>query len=180
MAVRGRAARLTFLSCPARTSSSGNPASGTSLVSNPRAVPTNRTSAPCVSRSSRAIASAGITCPPVPPPAIKTRSATTSVDLTRHIHQHAHPSKRNKDRSPPRRDERQRNPLGRQQRQHHAHIEEGLNQNCRRQSKRQEPRKRIGRQKSRPQPAIPQSHEQRDNNQRPNQTQLLADVREDK
>ena len=79
-AVRRRVARLTFFSCPDRTSSSLKPASGTSRVSSPRAVPTNRTSAPCASRNSRAIASAGITCPPVPPPAINTRSALMTLE----------------------------------------------------------------------------------------------------
>src|SRR5579871_4423473 len=144
--VLSRVTRLTFFNCPTRISSSGNPASGTSRVSSPRAVPTNRTSALCASLSSRAIASAGITWPPVPPPAIKTRSLfpvpCTSVNLTRNIQQHAHPSQRNEDRSSTRRDKRQRNPLRRQERQHHAHIEEGLNQNRSRQPKRQESRKR--------------------------------------
>src|SRR6266851_3074935 len=130
--VRTRVARLTYFNCPTWINSSENPASGTSLVSNPRAVPTNHTPAPYASRSSRAIASAGITCPPLPPPAIRTRnstgSLTASIDLTRHIQQHAHAGQRQKNRRPTRRDERQRNPLRRQQRQHHAHIEEGLNQ----------------------------------------------------
>ena len=45
--VRRRVTRLTFLSWPTWISSSWKPASGTSFVSSPRAVPTKRTSAPC-------------------------------------------------------------------------------------------------------------------------------------
>src|SRR6202046_81373 len=190
--VRNRVATLTFFNCPTRINSSGNPASGTSLVSSPRAVPTNRTSAPCASRSSRAIASAGMTCPPVPPPAIRTRNCVwlsipysllptpcSSIDLARDIQQHTHAGQRNKKRSSARRDERQRNSLGRQQRQHHAHVEESLNQNRRRNPKRKEPRKRVRRQRRRPQPAIPQRHKQSHNQQRSNQSQLFTDIGED-
>src|SRR5260370_24004 len=102
------------------------------------------------------------------------------IDFTSNIQQHTHAGQRNKNRSPARRDERQRNSLRRQQRQHHAHIEESLNQNRRRNPKRKKPSKRIGRQKRRPQPAIPQRHKQTNNNQRPNQPQLLTDIDEDK
>src|ERR1700681_708417 len=54
-----------------RSVSSGSPACGTSFISIPRVVPTSTTSL-SVPRDnhSRAIAIAGKTCPPVPPPAI--------------------------------------------------------------------------------------------------------------
>src|SRR6202021_1750167 len=181
--VRSFVPTLTFFNWPTWISSSGNPASGTSRVSNPRSVPTNRTSAPCASRNSRAIASAGITCPPVPPPAISTLKldrSPTLIDLTRDIQQHAHTRQRNKKRSTARRDKRQRNSLRRQQRQHHAHVEESLDQNRRRNTKRQKPRKRIGRKECRPQPPIAQPDKQTEDQQSPNQTKLLADIREDK
>ena len=71
--VRSRVARLTRFSAPTSISRSSNPAAGTRRFSNPRAVPTNNTWAAKRSRSSRAMASAGITCPPVPPPATNAR-----------------------------------------------------------------------------------------------------------
>src|SRR6266576_1543269 len=55
-----------------RNVSSGSPACGTSFISIPRSVPTSRTSLSLPLEShSCAIASAGKTCPPVPPPAIR-------------------------------------------------------------------------------------------------------------
>src|SRR5580658_3287481 len=55
-----------------RNVSSGRPASGTSFISIPRSVPTSTTSLSLPREShSFAIASAGITWPPVPPPAIR-------------------------------------------------------------------------------------------------------------
>src|ERR1700693_5248979 len=55
-----------------RSVSSGSPACGTSFISIPRVVPTSTTSRSLPrDNHSRAIAIAGKTCPPVPPPAIK-------------------------------------------------------------------------------------------------------------
>src|SRR6202163_1348580 len=54
-----------------RSVSSGSPACGTSFISIPRVVPTSTTSLSLPrDNHSRAIAIAGKTCPPVPPPAI--------------------------------------------------------------------------------------------------------------
>src|ERR1017187_9978449 len=60
----------TRLSPPMWIFCSSNPAAGTSLASMPSSVPTKETRWPRL-RSSRATASPGITCPPVPPPAIR-------------------------------------------------------------------------------------------------------------
>src|SRR5450759_4461926 len=60
----------TRLSPPIWMISRSNPAAGTSLASRPCSVPTKQTLWPRV-RSSWATASPGITCPPVPPPAIR-------------------------------------------------------------------------------------------------------------
>src|SRR5260370_25533609 len=55
-----------------RNVSSGSPVCGTSFISIPRSVPTSTTSLSLpLDSHSCAIASAGKTCPPVPPPAIK-------------------------------------------------------------------------------------------------------------
>src|SRR5690242_20068874 len=69
---------------PTRNVSSGRPACGTSFISIPRFVPTNTTSL-SLPRDihSRAIASAGKTCPPVPPPAIKS-FITEALDVGGH------------------------------------------------------------------------------------------------
>ncbi len=73
-----------------RIVSSGNPACGTSFASIPRSVPTNTTclappaevpALPSPPRSSHALAtaSAGKTCPPVPPPAINKVNASAAA-----------------------------------------------------------------------------------------------------
>ena len=56
----------------ASTSTNGNPAAGTSWASSPNDVPANRTSAPWSATRRLPTASAGYTCPAVPPPAMRT------------------------------------------------------------------------------------------------------------
>src|SRR5919201_5440918 len=82
----GRPASRTFFqgasrSKPAmRTAANANPASGTSRSSGPPFLPTRRISAAGSSaRSARATASAGIRCPPVPPPEINSRIRPPSI-----------------------------------------------------------------------------------------------------
>src|SRR6266542_663271 len=84
--VARRVAMLTRLNAPIFTRCRGKPALGTSRVSRPRAVPTNAASCPRW-RSSSAMASAGITWPPVPPPA---RTIFISICLLRDVEQHSH------------------------------------------------------------------------------------------
>src|SRR5579883_2259312 len=63
-----------------RIVSSGSPACGTSFISIPRCVPTKTTSRSAPREiHSRAIAIAGNTCPPVPPPAISNFTPSSSV-----------------------------------------------------------------------------------------------------
>ncbi len=73
----------TRFSPPISIHSMGNPAAGTRLASIPSRVPTKSTSWPR-ERSFRATASAGITCPPVPPPAM--RNTRTAVIGPFHSH----------------------------------------------------------------------------------------------
>src|SRR5215470_7918794 len=74
-----RVARLTFLSAPTCTRRSSNPAAGTRRFSMPRGVPMKSNSAARDFLSSWAMASAGMTCPPVPPPARTTRILRLSM-----------------------------------------------------------------------------------------------------
>ena len=68
-----------------RMVSSGNPASGTSRASIPRWVPTITTSLSSPRAiHSRATASAGKTCPPVPPPAISSFKFLCPASVTQH------------------------------------------------------------------------------------------------
>src|SRR4051812_11426420 len=111
----------TFFNAPTWISSSGYPACGTKRVSMPREVPMNTISAPWRSRNSFAIASAGITCPPVPPPAKTVRMIVlrSLVGLLRDVQQHADAHQHNEQRRSTVRDKRQRDAFGRQQRQHY-------------------------------------------------------------
>src|ERR1700721_1260532 len=103
------------------------------------------------------MASAGMTWPPVPPPAIRTRRSAmagplaTSICLAGEI----------------------------QQRQHDAHVEEGLDENGRGDAEGEEACEGILREAGRTQPAIPEGHEQRNDDHRAQQTKLLGDIGED-
>src|SRR5205085_3449884 len=121
--VRARVAKLTFFSAPTLISRSSNPAVGTSRVSMPRRVPIKMTSALNWARSSRAMASAGITCPPVPPPA---RMARILFRVLRDVEQHAYTRQHDEQRRSPVGNERQWDAFGGQQAQHYADVEQRL------------------------------------------------------
>ena len=111
--------------------SSGSPACGTSRASIPRSVPTNTTPlSPSLPRRSHsfATASAGKTCPPVPPPAINKffASALTSVCVLADVQQHSGCQKHSEQARSSVADERQRNPLRRHQAEHYAQIDQRL------------------------------------------------------
>src|SRR6202790_5759472 len=74
----------------ARRVSSGNPAWGTSFISSPRCVPTSTTSLSLpLDNHSRAIAIAGKTWPPVPPPAIRSFTRLCFFRLLADVEEHA-------------------------------------------------------------------------------------------
>src|SRR6185369_15501815 len=69
-----------------RNVSSGSPACGTSFISNPRCVPTSTTSLSLPrDNHSFAMAIAGKTCPPVPPPAINNFTANVPAVSARRV-----------------------------------------------------------------------------------------------
>ena len=80
--------------------------------------------------SSRATAMPGYRCPPVPPPAITTRTASRGSRLhlrvLRNVQQHAHAEQVDQQRRSAGADERQRNALGRHQAEHDADVHERL------------------------------------------------------
>src|SRR5579885_3074364 len=106
---------------PIRTRSNGKPSAGTRRASSPRSVPTKIASWPRC-RSSRATASAGITWPPVPPPAMR----KTLADMLRNVHQNAQGNQGAQQRTAAGTDHRQRNTLGGHNPQHHADVNERL------------------------------------------------------
>src|ERR1700730_18194617 len=135
-----------------RSVSSGSPACGTSFISIPRFVPTSTTSLSLPrDNHSRAIAMAGKTCPPVPPPAInsfmpislkptshKTSSHASSslggsrIDgsllssLLTDIQEHASCQQHHQQTRSSIAHEWQRNPLGGHHPQHHREINQRL------------------------------------------------------
>src|SRR5215467_7434900 len=127
------------LSPATRRVSIGKPVGGTSFISIPRSVPTSTTSLSFPRAShSRAMASAGKTCPPVPPPAIsnfiaeisatqwrskrrhykENKSASTRAvrSLLRNVQQNARAQQHHQQTRSAITDERQRNSFGR----HHS------------------------------------------------------------
>src|SRR5262249_36851775 len=117
------------------TRSSGNPAAATSPAAAPRPLAMNPTSAPRA-RSALATASAGITCPAVPPAAISTRvpegagpggaPAAADVDEDPNGAQEYHEV------GPACRDERQRHAGDRHHAEHRAEVHGGLDDDQRR------------------------------------------------
>src|SRR5712671_6522293 len=116
-----------------RIVSSVYPFSGTRRASIPRCVPANTT---CLSsprdNHSWAIASAGKTCPPVPPPAISSFKFCCSafftplIRLLADVQEHACCQQHDHQARPAIADERQGNPLGRHHPQHYAEVNERL------------------------------------------------------
>src|SRR5713101_4630168 len=133
-----------------RSVSSGSPACGTSFISIPRCVPTSTTSLSLPLEShSCAIASAGKTCPPVPPPAISNftwlvRSSCFRC-LLRNIQQHTGSQQHDQQTRTPIADERQRDPFRRHHPEHHREINQRLAQDHRGYSHRQEPPESVRR-----------------------------------
>src|SRR6266478_460836 len=168
------------LSPATRSVSSGSPACGTSFISIPRCVPTSTTSR-SVPRDihSRAMASAGKTWPPVPPPAISSfmpyaRSPCRLRGLLRNIQEHAGGQQHHQQTRATVADKRQRNPFRRHHAQHHSKINERLKQNHRCDTESEQPPKSIRRPKSRTQAAPAVHREQRDDNHRAEKAQFLA------
>src|SRR5579863_3608492 len=124
---------------PARSVSSGSPAWGTSFISIPRCVPTSTTSLSLpLDNHSRAIAIAGKTCPPVPPPAIKSFTPLRFRLLT-DIQEHAGGQQHHQDVGAAVADEWQRNSFGRHEAEHHDEIDQRLAHHHRRDSQREQP-----------------------------------------
>src|SRR6266849_5199002 len=126
-----------------RSVSSGNPACGTSLISIPRCVPTSTTSLPTPLEShSCAIAIAGKTCPPVPPPAISNFTARVRFSrfrcLLRNIQKHSGGQQHDEQTRSAVADEWERNSLRWHHAQHHREIDQRLTQHHGRDAQRQQ------------------------------------------
>src|SRR5580704_3218622 len=133
------------LSPPARSVSSGSPAWGTSFISIPRWVPTSTTSLSLpLDNHSRAIAIAGKTCPPVPPPAIKSFTPLRFRLLT-DIQEHAGGQQHHQHIRASVADERERDSFCRHQTQHDDEIDERLAHHHRSDAEREQPSETVGR-----------------------------------
>src|ERR1700736_92521 len=174
-----------------RSVSSGSPACGTSFISIPRFVPTNTTSLSLPrDNHSRAIAIAGKTCPPVPPPAIRsftpmsgnpTSQKTSSRaspsllgGLLTYIQEHASCQQHHQQTRSPIAHERQRNPFGGHHSQHHREINQRLADDHGGDSQCQQSAKSIwrGERGAQPPPAV--NHKQADHQHGADESQLLA------
>src|SRR5882724_1378382 len=137
-----------------RSVSSGSPACGTSFISIPRCVPTSTTSLPIPLEShSRAIAIAGKTCPPVPPPAIsnftwRVRSSRFGC-LLRNIQKDSGGQQHDEQTRSTIADERERNSFGWHHAEHHCEIDQRLAEHHRRDAQRQQAPKAVRRSKRR-------------------------------
>src|SRR5713101_316385 len=165
-----------------RSVSSGSPACGTSFISIPRCVPTSTTSLSLPLEShSCAIASAGKTCPPVPPPAISNftwlvRSSCFRC-LLRNIQQHTGSQQHDQQTRSPIADERQRDPFRRNHPEHNREINQRLAQDHRGNSHRQQPPESVRRTERGTDAAPAINCKERKHDHRPDKTQFLADHR---
>src|SRR6266849_2311008 len=168
-----------------RNVSSGSPACGTSFISIPRCVPTSTTSLSLPLEShSCAIASAGKTCPPVPPPAISNftwlvRSSCCRC-LLRNIQQHTGSQQHDQQTRSPIADERQRDPFRRNHPEHNREINQRLAQDHRGYSHRQQPPESVRRTERGTHAAPAINDKERNHDHRPDKTQFLADHRVNK
>src|ERR1019366_8198083 len=170
-----RVAMPRFLRPPTRIFSRRNPAAGTSLFSTPRSVPTKRTSWP-MRVTSRATAIAGITCPPVPPPAITNSDLVCrSAGMFRNIEKYAERGQRHKKRTAAEADHGQRNTFGRHHAEHHADVEEGLDDQHGGDSESEVTAEFIGDQNSGADPSPENDHEAEQYGDRPEQAEFFAD-----
>src|SRR5947207_12746280 len=155
------------LSPATRRVSSGRPACGTSFISIPRSVPTSTTSLSFPRAShSRAMASAGKTCPPVPPPAISNftglaRSSRFCRPL-RNIQQYAGGQEHDQQTRSAIADEGQRNSFRRHHSEHDSKINQRLAQHHRGDSQRQQPPEFVRRAEGSTHPAPAIDHKERD------------------
>src|SRR5580704_15115443 len=118
------------LSPAARRVSSGSPAWGTSFISIPRCVPTSTTSLSLpLDNHSRAIAIAGKTCPPVPPPAIRSFTRLGFFRLLADVQEHAGGQQHHQQTRPPVAYKWQRNAFGRHHAEHDHEIDQSLAEN---------------------------------------------------
>src|SRR5450432_2854743 len=176
---------------PTRKVSSGSPACGTSFISIPRVVPTSTTSLSLPrDNHSRAMASAGKTCPPVAPPAINNFTLVSRVFhadknssshdasflgcLLTTIKEHDGSEQHDQKARPAVTDERQRNAFGGHHAQHHRKINQGLADDHGRDPQRQESPETVGRVERRPQAAPAVHYEERDHQNRADETQFFA------
>src|ERR1700733_4380634 len=164
---------------PISINSSGKPDGGTSLASKPLRVPMKTDGCPSAS-SSRATASSGITCPPVPPPAITMVAIAFASSVSRVLadaQQHPQTNQRAHQRTAARADHRKRNALGGPHAEHHAHVDESLNDDRRRHAQREVAPEIVVRHPIQLEAAPQNDQESGQNRSATPQSQLFADHR---
>src|SRR5882724_7286426 len=161
-----------------RIVSSGSPACCTSFISIPRCVPTSTTSLPVPLEShSCAIAIAGKTCPPVPPPAISNFTARVRSSclcrLLRNIQKHSGGQQHDEQTGSAVADEWERNSFRRHHAEHHREIDQRLAQHHGRDAQREQPPKPVGCGKRRAHAAPAIDNEERDHNRRADEAEFF-------
>src|ERR1700693_1127783 len=138
----------------ARRVSSGSPAWGTSFISSPRCVPTSTTSLSLpLDNHSRAMAMAGKTWPPVPPPAIKSFTCLCFFRLLANVQEHAGSQQHSQQTRAAIADEREWYTFGRNHAEYHHKVDERLAQDHCRDAQREQTAKPVGSRKRRAQSA---------------------------
>src|SRR5262245_28043502 len=163
-----------------RRVSSGSPACGTSFISSPRSVPTSTTSrsAPRESHSC-AMAIAGKTWPPVPPPATKSFMTSCVGCLLRNVQQHSRRKQHHQQTRTAVTDERQWDAFRRHDTEHDRKVDQRLRDNQCSDAESQESAEIIGRIERCAQAAPAVDGEKRDDQDGANEANLFADDRVD-
>src|SRR5882724_4060085 len=128
------------------------------------------------------MAIAGKMWPPVPPPAIRTRRIripSPSASVLRGVEEHAGGQEADHHRRASVRDERERQPLRREDPETDAHVDERLSYEHHRHPAREEREMRVGGPRRDVESAHHESEERGENGDRADEAELLPDVRED-
>src|SRR5437867_6511363 len=158
------------------------PAAGTSSASRPRRPPRKRNpTSGSISRSASAIASSGLTCPPVPPPTRSTRHARwRRRGLSSNVEEDTDRDETDAERRAAVRDEGKRDARHRHEAGDDGHVHPGLEHEPGRDARRDERAHRIGRTQRDTDAAVPEHEEQDDHGERAGETELVAEDREDR
>src|SRR5437867_371114 len=160
----------------------GMPEPDTSSASSPRRPPMKRKLiSGSVSRSASAPARSGLTCPPVPPPTISTRHARALRGAgSTNVQEDTHGDEPDTERAAAVRDEREGDTGHRHEARDDGHVHPGLEAEPHRDAGREQRSGRVLRAERDPHAAERKREEEQDDQERPGETELVAEDRKDR